>query len=341
MIQTTHDQKASEIVLSENDTSVELYYAEDYDLKKNQKKLRYCKILVPMACICFCLLFFIAVAEAIFIVVEMNDDPWVPESDNDVLKTTEFQMKLVSFKNAETREEGMEKWMRYFAKKSKYFSFDSSVTVKSKTRKQYYLDSKGEKKCGPDYEIRVEEYVGGDINGTSTIDIKDNSQKESTARNMPFWPSSKYINNSKQKCERDEHECSHKYSRETRLYMDEWKEWSTCRDLVEMFPWAYKDLTAKQLDYKVKPGDMKYWFIQEYEGYLDDDTRFKAAFTMKYHSLDEAMNDHAAENATKGEWSIRLYSLDGGLSSEYNKDVYDDVTKAWKSLINHYGNDDC
>lgn len=98
------------------------------------------------------------------------------------------------------------------------------------------------------------------------------------------------------------------------------------------------EIPAISLDNKIAPGDMESWFVQEYSGYMDQDTKYLTSFTLKYDSTEDALFDI---NPTSGEWSIRLYSLNDGESQSYNEDVKSDIYNAWRELIQRFTSKEC
>lgn len=298
-----------------------------------------------------CLLFIIIIIFGVGLVLSVSIPVCLSESssgsDNDeieygdhsaelIVTTTEFQITLENLGDSEwdDRASMMKTWMQYFEKSSDYFTLEES-TMQNQSKNQFYVDIDD---CGSSHLIRVRNIVDGYMENLSTIDIKGNSQSESKAAALPFWPAPKYLGNSTQKCERDEHVCDHKYSRETRVTLDYFKSFEYCVDIVELFPYAFGNLPATSLVIPIAPGKEEAWFEQLYTGYLDGNTRYKVAFTIKYDNIDDAIDNHHPKS---GEWSIRLYSLGDGASSEYNEDVKQDISQAWKALIDKYSTETC
>ena len=268
------------------------------------------------------------------IVLTHNGDS---DHDNEVIHTTtEFQIKLPNLSEWKSRESEMKKWMETFEEASSYFSLEDSIPA-SNIRGQYYVDTDGSDRCGINHEIRVREYISGSQEGATTVDIKGNKKIEFLARRLPFWPAPEYVDQSSQKCEKDVHAHDHKYSRETRITMDSPVTFETCLDVAKLFPYAYDvKMNVAMHDLKVS-SSRDYWMVQEFAGYLDNDTKYKVAFTLKYDSLKDAQNDHKPHS---GEWSIRIYALKDGNSLQYNQNVVDDVTQAWRALISTYDADE-
>ena len=299
------------------------------------------RAIIILGCLLFCGILMLGVllslSVSLPICITDDDIDFGNHEDDLIVTTTEFQITLENLDGVEWEDRAamMESWMDYFSHKSKYFDVDES-TMTNQTRIQYYINIE---KCNADHEIRVRNVIDGFEEGTQTIDIKGNSHFHSRASKFPFWPADRYQDIASQKCERDEHVCDHKYSRETRITLDYFKTFEYCIDIVEYFPYAFGSVSAPSLvNSEISGGDEDPWFLQSYSGYLDGDTLYKVSFTIKYDDVDGALNH---KNPHSGEWSIRLYSLDDGASSEYNEDVYKDITDAWKSLISRYSTEEC
>ena len=330
------------ISLENEDVSqdTELYYSPTS--KKSNLISKFNLAIVFGLCLLFIIIIIIGVGLVLAITIPVclsnsnSDIEYGDHSSELVVTTTEFQITLENLKNKEWKDRAsmMTSWMQYFEESSDYFTLEES-TMENQSRVQYYVDIDD---CGSSHLIRVRNIVDGYKEGLSTIDIKGNSHSESEARALPFWPSPKYHDNSTQKCERDEHVCDHKYSREARVTLDYFKSIEYCVDIVELFPFAFGNLPATSLVIPIAPGKEEAWFEQQYTGYLDNNTQYKVAFTIKYDTIDDVMNNHHPKS---GEWSIRLYSLDDGASSEYNEDVKQDITKAWRALIDKYSTEEC
>ena len=310
-----------------------LYYPS---LGKSNLKFKSKLAIFFFLCVLF-VFFIIGVELALAIVPIHRSHTVITDHSSKLVTTTEFQITLKNYiatNEWKDRASMMKNWMKYFEEASDYFTLEES-TMENRSRTQFYVDMYN---CGSSHLVRVRNIVDGFKEGSSTIDIKANSRSESEARGLPFWPSPKYLGSSIQKCERDEHYCGHKYSRETRITLDYFKSIEYCVDIVEIFPFAFGNLPATSLFNPITPGREEAWFEQQYTGYLDNNTQYKAAFTIKYDNIDDAINNH---NPNSGEWSIRLYSLDRGASSEFNEDVKKDVTKAWRALIGKYAPEKC
>ena len=208
---------------------------------------------------------------------------------------------------------------------------------KFSARIQYKLITSGETRCYNNREIRVRDYISGYNEGTSYVDIKSSSTNLSKACDVPFWPADEYLDDSRQKCETDIHQCKNKFSRETRIFFDEAQELVTCRDLLHLYPWAFDELPEdKQLN-EVDVDEDGSWWIASFKGMMDD-TNYEMSFTLKYETSEDAISGDIAP--IYGEWSIRIYTEDDGGSDEYNPEVQNAAYDLWINLSETFGNSD-
>lgn len=206
-------------------------------------------------------------------------------------------------------------------------------------RIQYKLLTGGSSKCYNNREIRVREYKAGEKSGTSYVDIKSNSHDRSKACDVPFWPAQNYYNQSRQKCERDVHQCDDKYSHETRVFFDDIHTMTTCYDLLLVYPWAFDELPPEEQYHSVEVDDLNPWWTSVFKGQMDGDTNYEIAFTLRYDDLEQAIAGYI-EAPKYGEWSIRIYSLDDGASEFWNDDVVEATQSMWLQLSDIFGNRD-
>jgi len=256
--------------------------------------------------------------------------------NGDVLTTSEYQ---ITFPKPESQRDSLvDDWMAFWSSHSVYYRTATNTTMATSIRYQYNVNVRGPSTCHSDDYIRVRVFDKMDSAGVhtsgTTVDIKGNSHSASGAFSMPFWPNETLT--SQQKMEQDLHECSQKYSRETRVYLTETPTFTHCKDVSVLYPWALKE---KYDHNKVSTYDATYWWVREYAGYLNENTKFLIAFTLRYQSLEQAQYETAGAQA--GEWSIRLFSLDHGHSYHYNEDVVQDTHDAWKAMMKHFGNGEC
>lgn len=258
--------------------------------------------------------------------------------NKDILVTSEYQISFPQPYAWHDREDLVTEWMEFWGNNSAYFA-ESQPRVSTTIRHQYFVDMTGRSSCHSGDRIRVREYEqqdseGGRTTGT-TVDIKGNSNSKSGALALPYWPDPALP--SQQKMEQDYHGCSLKYSRESRVYLDtSAPHFSHCRDISSLFPWALKE---EYDDHKVKVHKHEYWWVRQYSGYLDQDTRFAIAFTLRYPTREGARRQ--AVPANRGEWSIRIYSREDGLTDTYNGDVVQDTRDTWRQTAKHFGSGAC
>ena len=252
--------------------------------------------------------------------------------DENILFTSEFQIDLECNDAWIDREEQMDRWMETFEKNCKYFYMDEVTEEVTAVRLQYYEKIKGKSACDCSTEIRVREYVSG-VPSVVIVDAKGNHQKEQDAFYLPYTPSNKYFANSTQKCEHDRHQDKKddKYSRETRVVFPEGKVFSTCADIVDVYPDI--EIDKKYYSNPIEHKTVSPWFVREYSGVMDGDTKFKVAFTLDYTSVDNA--ETGREACKSGEWSIRLFTKQNGTTHEYNEDVLSAVESAWQVISDY------
>lgn len=306
---------------------------------ESKKKCLYIKLL-SLCMIFLCMVSTAIIITVVVVVVVTVDNPSTvyPDSNQDIHITSEYQIKIVFDDSWINRSSVIDKWMEYFEEQCKYYS-SNEVDIEADIRRQYSVDLSGDDSCGFDYYIRVRDYISGPKSGTTTVDIKGNSSDEEEAKDLPFWPSDNFKDNSQQKCEKDFHECSSKYSRETRITFEEETKFNTCLDIVQLYPYAFDGMPVTKLWNPVESSSKDTWYIREYTGTLNETTDFKIAFTLKYHSDNDAVEHSTVPSS--GEWSIRLYSLESGASDIYDAEVVTEVEKAWKAMMTNFGNDDC
>lgn len=254
-----------------------------------------------------------------------------------VANTVEYKIKIPHIKTWTNRTSNFTTWMEYFDAQSSYFSLlDTSTDFHSEIK--YDLNISTPVHCKSDYKINIEQYLDGEKDGLFSISLKGTKNDRDEAFYLPFWPSSKYQLRSSQKCQRDEYQCYNSFVRSSKVSFSQPKEIQTCRDLVAIYPHAF-NISGSVLDNKVDLSSQEIWYIQEYSGYLDVDTKYKIELELRYSSVDDAIFEHGLPE--KGEWSIKLYSLENGKLTLWNNDVLKDITSAWLRLINHFGDTYC
>ena len=243
-----------------------------------------------------------------------------------VKNTIEYQIeKLAATSNITDRMGSVERWIKLFNENSELIELDMK-NGEGLVRNQYSVSVHT---CMIDTYIRVREYLTGSEAGKSTMDIKGNSKIQWRACNYPFWPALDYIGISYQKCEEDIHdECEHKYSRDTRIFFDSFQSYNVCSDVFKYYPFAGSDKSLS--DAPVKPNEKENWWIYRYLGSFGT-SDYEISFTLKYHELDDAMNE--THPPFYGEWSIRITTLDHGFSDEWDEIFKADVEKAYHAIV--------
>jgi len=257
-----------------------------------------------------------------------------------IKNTTESQIDLYQMPNWIDRETQAQTWINFMEQHSKYLNLSNSQITEI-TRRQKLLSAKA---CNNRYEFRTREGLAGDGEGDGYIDIKGNNDLMDKACTLPFEPAALYATNTSQKCELDLHECpdDDKYSRETRIFFKSpFPDFATCGDLYQLYPSAFdEDFSAEDARAGLSVRMDQVWWAKKYIGFLDGDTKYEITFTVRYHSMDDAMDAMDPVNnvlPADGEWSIRLYSLGEGFTDDWNEDVVADVASMYDQLMQAFG----
>uniref|UniRef100_A0A7S4HT13 Uncharacterized protein n=1 Tax=Vannella robusta TaxID=1487602 RepID=A0A7S4HT13_9EUKA len=261
-----------------------------------------------------------------------------PVDEQFIALTEEYQVFLVRLEDWENREQRIQEIMELFELHCSFFN-PLSATVSTNIRYQYVVDLNGPSRCHSRHIIRVREYAVGPLAGTATVSIKWNDPNFQKTLGLPFWPADHYLSNATQKCEKDFHHCYSKYSRETRIRFSEQKQLHTCRDIVEIFPYAFDTLKVGELWNTVPHVSHQYYYIREYSGYMNTRTKYSASVSLRYDSLDDAQSNEVSP--IQGEWSVRIYSLDNGASTQYDGEVANQVKTAQKQISTTFGDKTC
>ena len=250
-----------------------------------------------------------------------------------VKNTMEFQItNLGSMKTWYNRTSIVEQWIATFNENSKMIQLDIN-DGETLIRNEYSLSVD---MCGVSTYIRVREYLTGSSQGTSTLDIKGNSKIHWRACVYPYWPPLDKVSNSSQKCEKDIHECDSKYSRETRIYLEDFKTYDVCDDVFKYFPFAGSDQT--KANEPIKKNEDEPWYIYKYTGSVGD-SDYEISFTLRYHHEGDAMNE--TNPPFDGEWSIRITSTEHGYSDEWDEDFEADVQQTYDALVKEFSHETC
>merc|ERR1712137_162915 len=339
---------------------------EDYTIPAEESSFRSFftkrRILVITLLVILCMLVMVSVATVVPAVVltRSNNDshspapathspannsspittPPTPDSSTEFVRNSrEYQITYSDYSVWLDRNSMVTQFNEQASANNPYLDLSSGIGQES-VRTQYKILTAGEKRCYNDREIRVREYQSGYGAHTSYVDIKSNSWDRDKACDVPFWPAETYHNTSRQKCERDVHECNDKFSHETRIFFSEQHHSiDTCYDLLLLYPWAFDELPEEHQGNPVDVYDLNPWWTLVYKGQMDGDTNYEIAFTLRYSTLEEATSGTHAP-PVYGEWSIRIYSVDDGMSESWNEPVVDATRAMWLSLIEEFGNQD-
>ena len=253
-----------------------------------------------------------------------------PPEYSGTLNTQEYQLNIPPTEVWLDREYQIDLWMAEFERLCTYFSLENA-NVTTSYRMQYYYSLRGEERCNSDFTIRLRNYYDeGDKDGC-TLDLKGNSWSHKFAFEFPFEPNVEYAPISKQKCELDHHSgwFDKTYSKETQLSLTNPIEFRKCSDITAVFPGLIFD--EKYETNVLRPDPPRYWFVREYTGYMNDDTKYKVTFTLQYFSKKRCISGSDIPGK-RSEWSIRLYSLDDGNTNTYNERVLSNIEFTWNTL---------
>jgi hypothetical protein len=334
-------QVTTDALLAQEDGSIIEVYAERSkpSLGSLGKRPRIHRLLLQVAGVLIGLLLFVVLLFVALSVMVHHQKPTYEGNpgNKDVSFTAEYQIKLVNVRAWQDREERISDWMSFMQDHSRFLNV-SATTQSTLVRYQYFLDLSGWRHCRSNHEIRVREFERIETGEAGiTVDLKESTSTAAKSLLLPFWPAPEL--KASQKCEEDIHECESKFSRETRISLARnERQLVTCSDMRGLFPWLMSPSKIREQN-ELSVLRIQHWWVREYSGMLNDTTKFKVSFTLRY------LNDQAAHDEslapTSGEWSIRIYSIDSGLSAQWDDEVRNDTKECWQQLIRRFGNGDC
>ena len=316
-----------------------VYSHRSFILEKIQENRVYV-VLCTVLCLTLFTLVIGVLVTSLTLALYFIDKPFVVPKEPDpngefIRNTSEYQIDYENITAWNNRDEMVEAYLEVCNRSPLLdISMDDG---QFSARIQYKLITSGETRCYNNREIRVREYISGYNEGTSYVDIKNNSEDRSEACDVPLWPADEYLDDSRQKCETDIHQCKNKFSRETRIFFDEPQEFITCRDLLHLYPWAFDELPEDKQRNEVDVDEDGSWWIASFKGMMDD-TNYEMSFTLRYDKDEDAISGDVAP--IYGEWSIRIYTEDDGSSDEYNTEVQNAAYDLWINLSETFGNSD-
>lgn len=251
----------------------------------------------------------------------------------EVKNSKEYQIQLADLDMWLPRTARAEQWTKSTNDISAYLNL-SMTDMKNYTRTQYAVDASS---CHNSQLFRVRDYIDHPEYST-TIDIKESTHEHEQACSFPFWPGYDVFDGSFQKCEKDIHRCYTKFSRETRITFANVTTFTTCADLVHLYPYAFKNIPYERLWVPViRTATEEYWWMGKFVGDMAG-TAYEIEITLRYDSLNDLLTE--AHPPNYGEWSIRIFTLNEGLTNDWDLDVVADANHLWRSLSDIYGNDD-
>eukprot|EP00339_Tiarina_fusa_P005552 CAMPEP_0117026060 /NCGR_PEP_ID=MMETSP0472-20121206/19187_1 /TAXON_ID=693140 ORGANISM="Tiarina fusus, Strain LIS" /NCGR_SAMPLE_ID=MMETSP0472 /ASSEMBLY_ACC=CAM_ASM_000603 /LENGTH=281 /DNA_ID=CAMNT_0004732945 /DNA_START=523 /DNA_END=1371 /DNA_ORIENTATION=- len=229
----------------------------------------------------------------------------------------EFQLQLQPEYFENSREEGIDYYMRQWSEASK-LDYKTLPYFKS-IREEHKVEDMSA--CGSNDVIRQRIYLTGDWEGLVTVDIKTKGPLTlEEAESEPFSPSELYAPISEEQIEQDIFPCEADFAGDTRVFLNEVQSFKTCSDIDAFFPKAVSKSdteveTIKQFGY-VYTASRNGTYL---EGWI------KLDVTLVYETLEDAMSD---SNLVNGEFSFTVISEGNNFSDEQTKmgiEIYDSM----------------
>lgn len=312
--------------------SFEMEYSEDLISKDKQFNRPKCKIsrgVIILLLVTLILIVLVIVGTTTTLVfVLWGESPPPYFSSSDVKNTIEFQIDLKPKTDWENREEMVNYWIQAINQNTTLFQIQRENATED-VYMEYHLIATSDKRCSlsEDIKIRFRAYVYSQEN---TIDLKSKEDTWLRACSEPFWPAEEYYANSKQKCEEDFHPCFEKHTRGSSVYFDDpRKSFPYCKDLLDVFPYAFPTITEENAMNRVAASVKTYWWKLNWKIPLDYDMMFEITFTMKYDNVQQAEGSISSP-INEGEWSGRLYSP---TDSDMNEDILSSIENLYYRLV--------
>ena len=251
--------------------------------------------------------------------------------EEDLIYSHEYQIALNPKPDWKDREYWIGKWIESMNEYNNYIHFRRE-DAKVELYKQYKLQTKAEHGCMASRSliVKVRQYINVE---KTTLDLKQDKGEEITCL-LPLWPSERFYNQSKQKCEQDVHPCFDKYAKGSKVVFDEYyKEFETCGDLKEVYPDAFRKATGKYLTKPVKKKGPSLWWKLQWKGVAGESTFYKVTYTIQYRRDDIKGAMEGTSDIFMGEWSMRLSSVD---HKPYEIEVIEDLESMFYNLILEY-----
>ena len=303
--------------------------------KKNAYIMRvqlamFVSILVFVVC-CFVITVSVVMV-GLYIVKEIGPREPSYFSPDDMQRTVEFQLDLKPVEDWVDRSVMLERWMNFINTNSDIMLYYDNAD--EEIYSQYHYDVYGRQRCNTpsDVRIRYRSFVYGRKN---EITIKKDEELGEKC-NQAFWPAEKYYNISRQKCEEDVHPCFNKFCRETTVTFDTPnRDYSTCADLVDVFPDAFPNLLDSEVNNHIRKKSTEIWWKLKWTGSIGMATTYQVTFNINYASESSAITGYAP--IIQGEFSLRYFTPAG---VDWEVDVVDELQELYFSLIVEFDPDE-
>ena len=178
-------------------------------------------------------------------------------------------------------------------------------------------------KCNTDdAKLRIRNYVSGPKTGQVTVDIKKDGDSYKDVLNLPYWPGEEFKNRSTEKLEKDVHPCFGKYALETRLFLNYVPQINKCKDIQPLFPGILYKCSEDEMSKKLSNETQDYYYNLQWSGKMLDASDYQITFEIQYfQNLARAASGN--QNIYDGEWSIRLFAVNGSTFDQASVDFTD------------------
>jgi hypothetical protein len=261
-----------------------------------------------------------------------------PEPQNsNILNTKEYTLDLPTPELWNPRLTFVQEWVTNINSVSDYLTLDMD-DMYSLSYAQFLLNPTCNVTNKDRFRVRL--FDDGSL-FHQTIDLKNKNvdhKSLSSAASLPYWPGTAFYPDSYQKLEHEIDSCSDTYSRETMVHFSEPHAFTHCGDLLAVFPWSFS-IENDELMNPVTADPAKYWWLGMFEGYMDQVTKYELQFTLCYTTSDGML--YESTSPIKGEWSLRIYSLEDGHDDTWDTAADTDANNVWLYLGDNFSTTNC